>query len=60
MIDQIAPMKEIRAKNDSQDWFDGEIHEEIETRDKLLAKFRNSRKSTDHENYKKHATKCST
>ena len=53
VIDQIAPVKEIRVKNNSQDWFDVEIHEEIETRDKLLAKFKKSRKSTDHENYKK-------
>ena len=30
-----------------------EIHEDIEIRDKLLAKFKKSRKSTDHENYKK-------
>ena len=60
VIDQIAPMKEIRVNNKSQDWIDTEIHEEIETRDKLLAKFKKSRKSTDHENYKKHATKYST
>ena len=54
VIDQIAPMKKIRVKNNySQDWFDAEIHEEIETRDKLLAKFNKSGKSTDHENYKK-------
>ena len=53
VIDQIAPMKEIRVKNNSQDWFDAEIHEEIEMRDKLLAKFKTSRNSTDHENYKK-------
>ena len=46
-------MKEIRVKNNSQDWFDTEIHEEIEMRDKLLAKFKKSRKSTDHKNYKK-------
>ena len=47
-------MKEIRVKkNNSQDWLDAEIHEEIETRDKLLAKFKKSRKSTDHENHKK-------
>ena len=53
VIDQIVPMKEIRVKNNSQDWFVAEIHEEIERRDKLLAKFKKSRKSTDHENYKK-------
>ena len=53
VIDQIAPMKEIRVKNNSPDWFDAEIHEEIETRDKLFAKFKKSIKSNDHENYKK-------
>ena len=58
--DQIAPMKEIRVKNNSQDWFDAEIHKEIETQDKLLARFKKSRKSTDNQNYKKHATKYST
>ena len=53
VIDQIAPIKEIRVKTNSKDWFDAGIREEIETRDKLLAKFKKSRKSTDHENYKK-------
>ena len=38
VIDQIAPLKEIRVKNNSKDWFDAGIHEQIETRDKLLAK----------------------
>ena len=53
VIDQIAPMKKIRVKNNSPDWFDAEIHEEIETRDKLFAKFKKSKKSNDHKNYKK-------
>ena len=53
VIDQIAPMKEIRVKNNSPDWFDAEIHEEIETRDKLFAKFKKSKKSNNHKNYKK-------
>ena len=53
VIDEIAPMKEIRVKNNSPDWFDAEIHEEIETRDKLFAKFKKSKKSNDHKNYKK-------
>ena len=39
VIDEIAPIKEIRVKNNSQDWFDTEINEEIERRDKSLAKF---------------------
>ena len=45
-------MKEIRVKNNSPDWFEAEIHEEIETRDKLFAKFKKSKKSNDHKNYK--------
>ena len=36
VIDEIAPIKEVRVKSNSQDWFDAEINEEIERRDKLL------------------------
>ena len=39
VIDEIAHTKEIRIKHNSQDWFDAEINEEIERRDKLLATF---------------------
>ena len=46
-IDKIAPMKEIRIKNSSKEWFDEEILEEIEKRDKLLAKFKKSRQPSD-------------
>ena len=53
MIDEIAPLKEIRLKNNSQDWFDAEINEEIERRDKSFAKFRKSKLHRDNENYKK-------
>ena len=38
-IDNISPMKEIQIKNSSKDWFDEQILEEIEKRDKLFAKF---------------------
>ena len=38
VIEEIAPIKEVRVKSNSQDWFDAEINEEIERRDKLLAK----------------------
>ena len=31
-----APIKERRIKYNSQEWFDGEISEEIKNRDKLL------------------------
>ena len=53
VIDKIAPIKERRVKNNSQDWFDAEINEEIERRDKSLAKFKKSRLHSDNESYKK-------
>ena len=53
VIEEIAPIKEVRVKSNSQDWFDAEINEEIERRDKLLAKFKKSRSHSDNENYKK-------
>ena len=57
VIDEIAPIKEVRVKSNSQDWFDAEINEEIERRDKLLAKFKKSRSHSDNENYKKSRNK---
>ena len=53
VIDEIAPTKEIRVKNNSQDWFDAEINEEIKRRDKLLARFKKSRPQSDNESHKK-------
>ena len=53
VIDEIAPIKEVRVKSNSQDWFDAEINEEIERRDKLLTRFKKSRSHSDNENYKK-------
>ena len=35
-LDKIAPLKEIRIKNSSQEWFDAEIIEQINKRDKLF------------------------
>ena len=57
VIDEIAPIKEVRVKSNSQDWFDAEINEEIERRDKLLAKFKKSRSHSDNENCKKSRNK---
>ena len=53
VIDEIAPIKEVRVKSNSQEWFDAKINEEIERRDKLLAKFKKSRSHSDNENYEK-------
>ena len=57
VIDEIAPIKEVRVKSNLQDWFDAEINEEIERRDKLLTKFKKSRSHSDNENYKSHGIK---
>ena len=35
-IDKVAPMKEIRIKNNSQDWFDNEIAEAIKRRENFF------------------------
>ena len=52
VIDEIAPIKEIRVKNNSQDWSDAEINEEIERRDKSFAKLKKSRRHSDNESHK--------
>ena len=51
-IDKIAPMKEIRIKIAPRSGLTREILEEIEKRDKLLAKFKKSRQPSDSQNYK--------
>ena len=42
IINAIAPMKETRIKTNSQDWFDGDVSEQIRLRNKLLRKFKSS------------------
>ena len=41
-LDNIAPIKEIRVKNNTQDWFDNEVNEAIKIRDKFFKKFKKS------------------
>ena len=53
IIDKIAPIREIRIKNNTAKWIDEEILEGIRNRDKLFTKFKNSKKSIDNLNYKK-------
>ena len=43
VIDKFAPLKERRVKQNSQEWFDGEIADEIKNRDKLFKKFKKSK-----------------
>ena len=40
VIDNIAPLKQIRLKTNTKPWFDGEILERILVRDKLRTKYK--------------------
>ena len=51
MIDKVAPIKERRVKQNSQEWFDGEIADEIKNRNKLFKKFKKSKLHIDKEIY---------
>ena len=53
VVNEIAPSKEIRTKNNTQEWFDREIDELIHVGEKLFLKFKKSKLHIDEENYKK-------
>ena len=44
ITDKIAPVRRMNIKTNSQEWFDEEIHKHIALHDKMLAKFKKSRK----------------
>ena len=52
VIDQVAPIKLRRIKQNSQEWFDGEVAEKISVRDKLFKKFKKSKFHIAKEIYK--------
>ena len=43
VINNLALYKTIRVKNQSNEWFDGELAEQISNRDKLFKKFKKSK-----------------
>ena len=47
VIDRVTPMKERRVKENSQEWFDGEIVDEIKNCDRLFKKFKKSKLHID-------------
>ena len=47
-IDSVAPIKEIRIKNNTQEWFDNEIAEAIKVREKYFKKFETSNLQIDY------------
>ena len=53
VVNEITSSKEIRIKNNMQEWFDREISELIHAHKKLFLKFEKSKFHTDEENYKK-------
>ena len=53
IIDEIAPMREVRVRKNTQEWMDQEVLEGIRIRDRLLTKFRSSKTHVDYVNFKK-------
>ena len=58
IINSIALMKQSKVKNNSQEWFDGEISEKIIIRDKLFKKFKKSKLHVDKDLFKEARNNC--
>ena len=52
VINNLAPYKTIRVKNQSNEWFDGELGEQISNRGKLFKMFKKSKFHIDELIYK--------
>ena len=52
MVNFIAPFKTVRVKNNTSDWFDGEIANKIHMHDKLYKRFKSTKLHVDEEIYK--------
>ena len=52
VINNRTPYKTIRVKNQSNEWFDGELAEQISNRDKLFKMFKKSKLHIDELIYK--------
>ena len=50
-VDSVAPLKELRVKNNRQEWFDNEIAEAIKLREKYFKKFKRSKLHIDQDFY---------
>ena len=53
VVNEIAPSREIRIKNNTEEWFDREIAELIHTHEKLFLKSKKSKLHIGGDNYKK-------
>ena len=47
-----APFKVLRIKNNTQDWFDGEVAKAIKLREKRLKQFKSKKLHIDEDLYK--------
>ena len=52
ILESLAPIKTVRVKGRSSEWFDGEVLEKIKTRNSLFKKFKHSRLCIDEQLYK--------
>ena len=52
IVNEIAPMKDIRVKGNSKPWFDSNIMEAIRIRDKLKERLLGTKLHVDHERFK--------
>ena len=52
VIDKIAPLKEIRVKGNSKPWFDAEVIDRIQVKDKLRKKYNKTKLQIDYDNFK--------
>ena len=51
MVNAVAPFKAVRVKNNTNEWFDGEIADKIYTREKLYKRFNLTKLHVDEEIY---------
>ena len=49
VINEIAPRKKMRIKNNNQDWFERGVADLTHVREKLFLKFKKSKLHTDEE-----------
>ena len=52
IVNEIAPMEDIRVKGNSKPWFGSDIMEAIRVRDKLKERFLRTKVHVDHERFK--------
>ena len=52
VVNTVAPFKTVRVKNNTSEWFDGEIADKIHSHDKLYRRFKLTKLHVDEEIYK--------